>query len=103
MYSTTGGVTGAAARRREAQSASAYGTISIVMDCLLFMSKDSGSPAPAGAALPDDGGNVLIVDDSLPLKIEWESDDVVRISGRLNTQIFKQEALVSGVRVAYTD
>jgi hypothetical protein len=58
---------------------------------------------PAGAALPNDGGNVLIVDDSVPLKIEWESDEMMRITGQLNTQIFKQEASVSGVRVAYAD
>jgi hypothetical protein len=56
---------------------------------------------PAGAALPNDGGNVLIVDSSVPLKIEWESDETVRITGKLDTQIFKQEESVSGVRVEY--
>lgn len=58
---------------------------------------------PAGAALPNDGGNVLIVEDSVPLKIEWESDEMLRITGQFDTQIFKQEASVSGVRVAYAD
>jgi hypothetical protein len=56
---------------------------------------------PAGTGLPNDGGNVLIVDDPVPLKIEWESDEMVRITGQLDTRIFKQEVSVSGVRVAY--
>ena len=58
---------------------------------------------PANAALPNDGGNVLIVDDTVSLKIEWESDEAVRISGQLDTEIFKREASVSGVRVAYAN
>jgi hypothetical protein len=29
--------------------------------------------APASARLLDSGGNVLIVNDAVPLKIEWES------------------------------
>jgi hypothetical protein len=58
---------------------------------------------PASAALPNDGGNVLVVDDKVPLKIEWQSDDAVRIAGQLDTEIFKQEASVSGVQVAYTN
>jgi hypothetical protein len=58
---------------------------------------------PASAALPNDGGNVLVVDDKVPLKIEWESDEAVRIAGQLDTQVFKQEALVSGVQVAYAN
>jgi hypothetical protein len=53
--------------------------------------------------LSNNGGNVLIVDDTVPLKIEWESDAAVRITGQLDTQIFKQEAAVSGVQVAYAD
>jgi hypothetical protein len=58
---------------------------------------------PASARLPNNGGNVLIVDDTVPLKIEWESDAVVRITGQLDTQILKQEAAVSGVQVAYAN
>jgi hypothetical protein len=58
---------------------------------------------PVSASLPNDGGNVLIVDDTVPLKIEWESDEAVRVTGQLDTQIFKQEASVLGVRVAYAN
>jgi hypothetical protein len=57
---------------------------------------------PAGIAVPDESGNVLIVDGSIPLKIEWESDEMMQITGNIDTQIFKQEMSISGVRVAYT-
>lgn len=58
---------------------------------------------PASARLPNVGGNVLIVDDSVPLKVEWESDAAIRITGQLNTQVFKQESSVAGVQVAYAN
>ena len=58
---------------------------------------------PASAPLPNDGGNVLIVDETVPLKVEWDSDAAVRITGKLHTQIFKQEVSVSGVQVAYAN
>lgn len=59
------------------------------------------SVLPSDAALPNDGGNLLIVDDTVPLKIEWQSDAKLSIEGQLNTQIFKQEASVRGVQVTY--
>jgi hypothetical protein len=55
----------------------------------------------SSARLPNDGGNVLIVDDAVRLKIEWGSDAALRISGQLHTRIFKQEAAVMGVHVTY--
>lgn len=58
---------------------------------------------PASARMPNNGGNVLVVDDAVPLRIEWESDVAVRIAGRFDTQIFKKEASVSGVQVAYAN
>ncbi|WP_153067370.1 hypothetical protein [Steroidobacter cummioxidans] len=58
---------------------------------------------PASARLQDAGGNVLVVDGTVPLKVEWESDVSIRIIGRLDTQIFKKEPSVSGVQVAYAN
>jgi hypothetical protein len=58
---------------------------------------------PASASLPNAGGNVLVVGDKIPLKIEWESDEGVRIAGQLDSQIFKREESVSGVQVAYAN
>jgi hypothetical protein len=45
----------------------------------------------AEAALPNDGGNVLIVDDDVPLALHWESEGSLQIAGRLSSHIFKQE------------
>lgn len=59
------------------------------------------SVLPASAALPNDGGNVLIVDDTVPLKLEWQSDQALRITGRFETRVFKQESSVDGIQVTY--
>lgn len=58
---------------------------------------------PASARLPNDGGNVLIVDGGVPLKVEWKSDAAVRITGQLKTRIFKQQSLVASVQVEYAN
>ena len=55
----------------------------------------------AEAVLPDDGGNVLIVDDDVPLVLHWESDGSLQIAGALTSRIFKQEHVVAGVRITY--
>jgi hypothetical protein len=55
----------------------------------------------AGADLPNDGGNVLIVDDAVPLKLEWRSDQALRITERFETRVFKQESSVDGIQVTY--
>jgi hypothetical protein len=59
------------------------------------------SVLPSDAALPNDGGNLLIVDGTVPLKIEWQSDAELSVKGQLNTPIFKQEASVTGVHITY--
>jgi hypothetical protein len=51
--------------------------------------------------VPDDGGNVMIVDDEVPLRIQWISDDELSIAGWRKTQVFKQEATVNGVQIRY--
>lgn len=56
----------------------------------------------AEAALPNDGGNVLIVDDDVPLALHWESDSSLQIAGALSSRIFKQQHVVAGVRITYT-
>jgi hypothetical protein len=59
------------------------------------------SVLPAGADLPNDGGNVLIVDDAVPLKLEWQSDQALRITGRFATRVFKQKSSLDGIQVTY--
>jgi hypothetical protein len=55
----------------------------------------------AEAALPNAGGNVLIVDDDVPLALHWESDGSLQIAGTLSSRMFKQEHIVAGVRITY--
>ena len=56
----------------------------------------------AQAALPNDAGNVLIVDDDVPLTLHWESDGSLQIAGTLSSHIFKQEKIVAGIRITYS-
>jgi hypothetical protein len=51
--------------------------------------------------LPNEGGNVLIVDDEVPLNVQWDSEGSLSISGLGSGRIFRQEHFVSGVTVAY--
>lgn len=51
--------------------------------------------------LPDDGGNVLIVDDEAHLALQWMSDTTIAISGVPAHQCVKKEVEVAGVNVRY--
>jgi hypothetical protein len=51
--------------------------------------------------IPNDGGNAIIVDDVVPLNINWISDSELSIAGRHKTKVFKQETTVNGVRIRY--
>jgi len=55
----------------------------------------------AGRELPDDGGNVLIVDDKVEFSLHWTSDRALAISGPLTTQVFKKESEIAGVQISY--
>lgn len=57
----------------------------------------------AEAALPNGGGNVLVVDDNVPLALHWESDSSLQIAGTLSSRVFKQEQVVAGVRIIYSN
>jgi hypothetical protein len=51
--------------------------------------------------LPDGPGNVLLMDGTVPLKVTWQSDTDLRLSGIGSARLFKQEPVVVGVSVAY--
>jgi hypothetical protein len=53
--------------------------------------------------VPDAGGNAIVLDGRIPLQINWLSDGELTISGWKTAQIFKQEKLVNGVRLQYTE
>jgi len=55
-----------------------------------------------GAALPNDDGNALIVDEDVPLALHWESDDSLQIAGTRSPRVFKQEHVVAGIRISYS-
>jgi hypothetical protein len=57
----------------------------------------------AEAALPNAEGNVLAIDGAVPLDVHWESDDSLQIAGTLSSRTFKQEHVVAGVRITYSN
>lgn len=59
------------------------------------------SVLPSNQRLPDDGGNVFIVDGSDALEIRWDSDSTLQISRATGAKIFRQETSVNGIRVMY--
>lgn len=52
--------------------------------------------------LPNQGGNIFIIDRSVPLETRWDSNGALTISGAMDSRIFKQEASVADVRITYT-
>lgn len=56
-----------------------------------------------GQDLQDEGGNVLIVDDTVPLVIRWTSNDEIFISGIGGSTIFKKANSAEGVRIRYDE
>ena len=57
----------------------------------------------AGDKVLAEGGNVMILDEEVPLRIRWVSDQELSIAGWRKTRVFKQEASVNGVRIRYED
>ncbi|MCV2356926.1 hypothetical protein LNV09_22520 [Paucibacter sp. B2R-40] len=55
----------------------------------------------ANAELPNEGGNTFIANGTVPLRIQWQSDSRLSISGVQGQKVLKQEALVGGVAVTY--
>jgi hypothetical protein len=53
--------------------------------------------------LPNDGGNVLVLDDIVPLSLAWKSDTSLQVSGLGGRQTYKQAASVSGVAISYAN
>lgn len=56
---------------------------------------------PASKTLPDDGGNTLILGGAVPLKVEWQSDASLRLTGIGSARVVKQVHAVAGVAVGY--
>src|SRR5689334_19293005 len=56
---------------------------------------------PAAEPLPGDGGNTLILDGTVPLRLEWRSDSALRLQGLGTATMFHQSHSVAGVAVEY--
>jgi hypothetical protein len=58
------------------------------------------SIVPVNAA-PSGGGNILVLDGSVPLKLRWVSESDLRITGLGSARVFKAEPSMAGVSVEY--
>jgi hypothetical protein len=56
---------------------------------------------PSSESLPGAGGNTLILDGTVPLKVEWRSDSELHLSGLGAAKIFLQSPSTAGVSVSY--
>ena len=57
----------------------------------------------ATGSLPDDSGNTLILDGTVPLQVHWQSNSALHLSGLGSAEIFKQASSASGAAVSYSN
>ena len=55
----------------------------------------------ATADLPEDGGNALILDDTISIELTWKSETLLVVSGLADAHVFKSEAEAEGVHLSY--
>jgi hypothetical protein len=58
---------------------------------------------PDGRELPNDGGNVLVLGDIVPLNLAWKSNSSLQVSGLGGRKTFMQATSVSGVAISYAN
>jgi len=58
---------------------------------------------PASESLPGERGNTLILDGSVPLKIEWRNDSKLHLSGFGAARVFLQARSAASVSVSYSN
>lgn len=59
------------------------------------------SVLPSTAKPPHDSGNLYISSQQTPVRLQWQSDKVLKISGAIDTSTIKQVTTVGGVQVIY--
>jgi hypothetical protein len=55
----------------------------------------------ATGTLPNNAGNTLIIDGTVPLHAQWHLDSALHLVGLGSAKVFKQESSVAGVSVSY--
>jgi hypothetical protein len=58
---------------------------------------------PANQALPNEGGNLLVMEGKIKVRGIWQSANQLSIQGVGSGQVFKQELTVGGVVVTYVE
>jgi hypothetical protein len=51
--------------------------------------------------LPNDGGNVLVLEAAVPLQLSWKSETELVIQGAIGVKAFQREQERSGVKLSY--
>ena len=51
--------------------------------------------------LPNEGGNILVLDGTVPIKVQWHSDSILTMTGLGTARVFKQESSLAGVSISY--
>jgi hypothetical protein len=59
------------------------------------------SVIPASSTLPNEGGNVLILDGKVQPEIQWLADARISVAGLGAAIVFKQERSIAGLEVEY--
>ena len=58
---------------------------------------------PGKEDLPNDSGNTLVLDDTIPLQMHWKSDSELVIIWSGSAKMFEQQRSVGGVSVRYRE
>ena len=51
--------------------------------------------------LPNDSGNALVVEGTVPVELRWLSESSLAIGGIGNAKVFRQESAVANTQVSY--
>lgn len=55
----------------------------------------------ADGRLPNESGNILVLDGTVPVRVQWRSDSKLTVAGLGTSQAFKQESSLAGVSIEY--
>jgi len=59
------------------------------------------SVLPSDEELPNDGGNLLVVDGTVPIALRWISESSLSVGSIGNARVFRQESVVADTQVSY--